>query len=383
METVGGPPVSAVLTGCRVLVTARRRADELAGALETARCRGGARPDPLDAAAADDTGPRHPHQGPARHATRGASWSRPATAFEEWLARRTTRGARRRPARHAGRRAVSWPAGPRREPPCALPAWSPTGSRRRTPRPRSPTSSWPRGWRAPVSPSCTTGAVTPGWGRRCPARVPRSSRWRSTGGGRPEDPARVAASARDLARRLLRRRDLHLGARRAVAWLEALGRRRRHRRGAGAGAGGRAAARRRGPGDRRAARLRRPHRAAADRARGWARWCGSSSPCWATTDRPCSRSTGRLRVRAGAITLDHRPVPLPPTGLAVLRRLGGDAGPRGHPRGAAARPAGGLAATRTPRRWRWPGCARPCASVTGEAGLVRTVIKRGYVLAAR
>src|SRR6478672_13446975 len=34
METVGGPPVSAVLTGCRVLVTARRRADELAGALE-------------------------------------------------------------------------------------------------------------------------------------------------------------------------------------------------------------------------------------------------------------------------------------------------------------------------------------------------------------
>src|SRR6476469_1466694 len=34
METPGGPPVSAVLTGCRVLVTARRRADELAGALE-------------------------------------------------------------------------------------------------------------------------------------------------------------------------------------------------------------------------------------------------------------------------------------------------------------------------------------------------------------
>jgi uroporphyrinogen-III synthase len=91
---------------------------------------------------------------------------------------------------------------------------------------------------------------------------------------------------------------------------------------------------------------------------------------------------GRLRVRAGSITLDHRPVPLPPTGLAVLRRL-------------AATP--GHVVTREellrvlPGESRDPHTAEVAVArlrealrdVTGEGGLVRTVIKRGYVLAAR
>jgi uroporphyrinogen-III synthase len=91
---------------------------------------------------------------------------------------------------------------------------------------------------------------------------------------------------------------------------------------------------------------------------------------------------GRLRVRAGAITLDHRPVPLPPSGLAVLRRL-------------AATP--GHVVTRDELLRVLPGDStdphtaevavarlrEALRGATGDAGLVRTVIKRGYVLAAR
>ncbi len=91
---------------------------------------------------------------------------------------------------------------------------------------------------------------------------------------------------------------------------------------------------------------------------------------------------GRLRVRAGAITLDHRPVPLPPSGLAVLRRL-------------AATP--GHVVTREELLRALPGestdphtaevavarLREALRGATGDGGLVRTVIKRGYVLAAR
>jgi uroporphyrinogen-III synthase len=38
-------------------------------------------------------------------------------------------------------------------------------------------------------------------------------------------------------------------------------------------------------------------------------------------ERALATPQGRLRIRAGAVTLDHRPVPVTPTGLAVLRRL--------------------------------------------------------------
>jgi len=91
---------------------------------------------------------------------------------------------------------------------------------------------------------------------------------------------------------------------------------------------------------------------------------------------------GRLRVRAGAITLDHCPVLLPPTGLAVLRRL-------------AATP--GQVVTREELLRVLPGessdphtaevavarLREALRGATGDPTLVRTVIKRGYVLAAR
>lgn len=90
---------------------------------------------------------------------------------------------------------------------------------------------------------------------------------------------------------------------------------------------------------------------------------------------------GRLRVRAGAITLDHVPVQLSPSGLAVLRRL---AMTPGH------------VVTREellrvlPGESRDPHTAEVAVArlreslrgATGDARLVRTVIKRGYVLAA-
>ena len=90
---------------------------------------------------------------------------------------------------------------------------------------------------------------------------------------------------------------------------------------------------------------------------------------------------GRLRVRASAVTLDHRPVPLSPGGLAVLRRL-------------AATP--GRVVTREELLQALPGVSRDphTAEVAvgrlrealqgagGDRRMVRTVVKRGYVLAA-
>ncbi len=90
---------------------------------------------------------------------------------------------------------------------------------------------------------------------------------------------------------------------------------------------------------------------------------------------------GKLRIRARAVTLDHHPVQVSPSGLAVLRRL-------------ASTP--GQVVTREQLLQVLPGessdphtaevaVARLRESLreaTGDARLVRTVIKRGYVLAA-
>jgi uroporphyrinogen-III synthase len=89
---------------------------------------------------------------------------------------------------------------------------------------------------------------------------------------------------------------------------------------------------------------------------------------------------GQLRIRAGGVTLDHRAVPISPSGLAVLRRL-------------AATP--GHVVTREEILRVLPGESRDphTAEVAvarlrealrtgaGDARLVRTVVKRGYVLA--
>lgn len=93
-----------------------------------------------------------------------------------------------------------------------------------------------------------------------------------------------------------------------------------------------------------------------------------------------STAQGRLRVRASAATLDHRPVGLSPGGLAVLRRL-------------ALTP--GSVVTREELLQVLPGSSRDphTAEVAvarlrealrragGDGRMVRTVVKRGYVLA--
>lgn len=99
-------------------------------------------------------------------------------------------------------------------------------------------------------------------------------------------------------------------------------------------------------------------------------------------DRHAIRTvSGSLRLRAGAVTLDHRPVQVSPSGIAVLRRL-------------AATP--GRVVTREELLQAMPGesCDPHTAEVAvarlreslrhavGDTRLVRTVIKRGYVLQA-
>jgi uroporphyrinogen-III synthase len=99
-------------------------------------------------------------------------------------------------------------------------------------------------------------------------------------------------------------------------------------------------------------------------------------------DRNALRTAhGTLRIRAAGITLDHQPVPISPSGLAVLRRL-------------AATP--GHVVTREEILQVLPGDSRDphTAEVavarlrealhtsTGDRRLVRTVVKRGYVLVA-
>jgi uroporphyrinogen-III synthase len=99
-------------------------------------------------------------------------------------------------------------------------------------------------------------------------------------------------------------------------------------------------------------------------------------------DRHAIRTVhGRLRIRAGAVTLDHRPIQVSPSGIAVLRRLA---------------TAPGHVVTREELLQVLPGdsCDPHTAEVAvarlreslreavGDSRLVRTVIKRGYVLAA-
>ncbi|WP_148574610.1 uroporphyrinogen-III synthase [Nocardioides caldifontis] len=99
-------------------------------------------------------------------------------------------------------------------------------------------------------------------------------------------------------------------------------------------------------------------------------------------DRQAIRTVhGRLRIRAGAVTLDHRPIAVSPSGTAVLRRL-------------AATP--GHVVTREELLEALPGVSSdPHAAevavarlreslreAVGDSRLVRTVVKRGYVLAA-
>ena len=99
-------------------------------------------------------------------------------------------------------------------------------------------------------------------------------------------------------------------------------------------------------------------------------------------DRHAIRTVhGKLRIRAGAVTLDHRPVQVSPSGIAILRRL-------------AATP--GHVVTREELLEVLPGASsdphtaevavarlrESLREAIGETRLVRTVIKRGYVLAA-
>jgi uroporphyrinogen-III synthase len=107
---------------------------------------------------------------------------------------------------------------------------------------------------------------------------------------------------------------------------------------------------------------------------------------------------GLLRLRAGTVTLDHRPVPLSPGGLALMRRLASTPGHvvtreellRVLP-GASRDPhAAEVAVARLREALRGAlHDGRPEDGAAGRAGadedggLVRTVVRRGYVLAAR
>lgn len=102
---------------------------------------------------------------------------------------------------------------------------------------------------------------------------------------------------------------------------------------------------------------------------------------------------GRLRLRAGTVTLDHRPVPLTPGGLALLRRLASTPGhvvsreellrvlPGASHDPHAAEVA--VARLRGALRSALHGEQGGAAGSDDDGGLVRTVVRRGYVLAAR
>lgn len=95
---------------------------------------------------------------------------------------------------------------------------------------------------------------------------------------------------------------------------------------------------------------------------------------------------GLLRLRAGTITLDHRAVALPPSGLALLRRLASTPGDvvsreellRVLP-GASTDPHTAEVAVARLRE----ALRVATGNDTGDGGLVKTVVRRGYVLAAR
>ena len=91
---------------------------------------------------------------------------------------------------------------------------------------------------------------------------------------------------------------------------------------------------------------------------------------------------GHLRVRAEVATLDHRPLAVPPTSLAVLRRL---AATPGHVVSREALLGALPCGSDDPHRVE-VAVARLRESLRAsgvDARLVRTVVKRGYVLAGR
>lgn len=95
--------------------------------------------------------------------------------------------------------------------------------------------------------------------------------------------------------------------------------------------------------------------------------------------RSLSTCQGLLRVRAGGATLDHRPLPVAPSGLAVLRRLASSPGRvvsreellRVLPGGSDDPHRVEVAVARLRESLRSGG---------GDGRIVRTVVKRGYLL---
>jgi uroporphyrinogen-III synthase len=98
-------------------------------------------------------------------------------------------------------------------------------------------------------------------------------------------------------------------------------------------------------------------------------------------ERALATPHGRLRIRAGAVTLDHRPVPVTPTGLAVLRRLADTPG-RVVSRDELLRALPGESTDPHTAEVAVARLRESLKGATGDARLVRTVVKRGYVLAA-
>jgi uroporphyrinogen-III synthase len=98
-------------------------------------------------------------------------------------------------------------------------------------------------------------------------------------------------------------------------------------------------------------------------------------------ERALATPHGRLRIRAGAVTLDHRAVPVTPTGLAVLRRLAETPG-RVVSREELLRVLPGESTDPHTAEVAVARLRESLKGATGDGRLVRTVVKRGYVLAA-
>jgi uroporphyrinogen-III synthase len=98
-------------------------------------------------------------------------------------------------------------------------------------------------------------------------------------------------------------------------------------------------------------------------------------------ERALATPHGRLRIRAGAVTLDHRPVTVTPTGLAVLRRLADTPG-RVVSREELLRVLPGASTDPHSAEVAVARLRESLRGATGDGRLVRTVVKRGYVLAA-
>ena len=333
-------------------------------------------------------------RGGARTSTRAGCWSGPATSsptgvdtlvvttgigFRGWLDTAETAGLGRGPAAprwttYAWSRAGPRPAVRSRPPGCA-----PTGSRSPRPRRRSRTSCSPRASTASGSPSSTTVPATTAWTAGSPRAAPSVIAARGLPVGPAARPGRGRGRGPPARGRLLRRGGVHLRARpRRLARRARPARRRRptcpraRRRGPAAGRRGR-------PGDRRAAGERRDAPVVPDRSRMGAlvrrvimdarrraaRRADRGRACCTCAPRPPPSTTTCCRSRR--------------SGLAVLRRLARTPGqvvtPRRAARGAARRTAADPHTAEV-------AVARLREALRLAAALVRTVIKRGYVLAA-